>query len=60
MKGILKLLLELSILFNSRNIMFEKGYLTKGPTHSGRLHFKIETNKVGAMNTLGVEGAEGV
>ncbi|WP_422122467.1 hypothetical protein DHX103_11740 [Planococcus sp. X10-3] len=31
---------------------FEKGYLNKGPTHSGRLHFKMETNKIGAMNTL--------
>lgn len=31
---------------------FEKGYLTKGPDHSGRLHFKMETKRVGAMNTL--------
>ncbi|MFD1032398.1 hypothetical protein [Metaplanococcus flavidus] len=31
---------------------FEKGYLTKGPTHSGRLHFKMEKNRFGAMNTL--------
>lgn len=31
---------------------FRNGYLTKGPTHSGRLHFKMETNRIGAMNTL--------
>lgn len=31
---------------------FEKGYLTKGPTYSGRLHFGMETSRIGAMNTL--------
>ncbi|WP_416144168.1 hypothetical protein [Planococcus koreensis] len=31
---------------------FERGYLTKGPTYSGRLHFHMETARIGAMNTL--------
>lgn len=31
---------------------FEKGYLTKGPTLTGRLHFQMETTRIGAMNTL--------
>ncbi|MGM0899100.1 MAG: hypothetical protein ACQEV0_14430 [Bacillota bacterium] len=31
---------------------FEKGYLTRGPQHTGRVHFRMETTKVGAMNTL--------
>ncbi|HSJ37681.1 MAG TPA: hypothetical protein VK945_05650 [Planococcus sp. (in: firmicutes)] len=37
---------------NSLKKKFEKGYLTKGPTLTGRLHFKMETTKIGAMNTL--------
>lgn len=31
---------------------FNRGYLLKGPTYSGRLHFKMETGKIGIMNTL--------
>lgn len=31
---------------------FERGYLTKGATHSGRLHFKLEDTYAGRMNTL--------
>lgn len=31
---------------------FERGYLSKGPTYSGRLHFQMETTKIGTMNTL--------
>jgi hypothetical protein len=31
---------------------FERGYLTKGTTHSGRLHFKLEETYAGRMNTL--------
>jgi len=31
---------------------FAKGYLTKGSTYSGRLHFQMETTKIGSMNTL--------
>jgi len=30
----------------------KKGYLGKGTTYSGLLHFKMETGKIGAMNTL--------
>ena len=31
---------------------FHKGYLLKGPTFTGRLHFKMENGKIGTMNTL--------
>lgn len=31
---------------------FERGFLTKGPTYSGRIHFPIDTTRIGAMNTL--------
>lgn len=31
---------------------FKRGYLTKGQTYTGKLHFKMETDKIGAMNTL--------
>lgn len=31
---------------------FEKGYLNKGPTLTGRHHFQMETTRIGAMNTL--------
>ena len=31
---------------------FKKGYLTKGTTYTGRLHFHMEHGKAGAMNTL--------
>lgn len=31
---------------------FERGYLTKGTTYTGRLHFQMETTKIGTMNTL--------
>lgn len=31
---------------------FEKGFLTKGPTYSGRIHFQMEPARIGAMNTL--------
>lgn len=31
---------------------FTKGYLTRGSQYSGRVHFHMETNKIGAMNTL--------
>ena len=30
----------------------KKGYLTKGSTHSGRLHFKLEQARSGRMNSL--------
>jgi hypothetical protein len=30
----------------------KKGYLTKGTTYSGRLHFKLEEGRFGRMNTL--------
>jgi hypothetical protein len=29
-----------------------KGYLGRGSAHSGKLHFKMETGKLGSMNTL--------
>jgi hypothetical protein len=29
-----------------------KGYLGRGSAHGGRLHFKMETGKLGSMNTL--------
>jgi hypothetical protein len=31
---------------------FHRGYLTKGTTHSGRLHFKLEETYAGRMNTF--------
>lgn len=31
---------------------FEKGNLTNGTTLTGRLHFQMETTKIGAMDTL--------
>jgi hypothetical protein len=31
---------------------FAKGYLGRGTTWSGRIHFKMETGKIGQMNTL--------
>jgi hypothetical protein len=31
---------------------FDKGYLTKGSTYSGPIHFKMETSKIGSMNSL--------
>ncbi len=31
---------------------FQRGYLTKGTTHSGRLHFKLEETYAGRMNTF--------
>jgi hypothetical protein len=31
---------------------FKKGYLHKGPTYTGKHHFKMETGKIGTMNTL--------
>lgn len=31
---------------------FHRGYLLKGPTYSGKLHFKMERSKYGTMNTL--------
>lgn len=31
---------------------FERGYLIKGPTLTGRIHFHMETTRIGAMNTL--------
>ncbi|TAA73075.1 prenyltransferase/squalene oxidase repeat-containing protein [Planococcus salinarum] len=31
---------------------FEKGYLSRGPTLTGRLHFHMETTRIGTMNTL--------
>jgi hypothetical protein len=31
---------------------FKKGYLLKGPTYTGKHHFKMETGKIGTMNTL--------
>ena len=30
----------------------KNGYMTKGTTHSGRLHFKLEKERFGRMNTL--------
>jgi hypothetical protein len=30
----------------------QKGYLNKGSTYTGRIHFPMETSKVGRMNTL--------
>lgn len=30
----------------------KKAYLTKGTTYSGRLHFSMETSRIGRMNTL--------
>ena len=29
-----------------------KAYLTKGATYTGRLHFTMETTRIGRMNTL--------
>ena len=31
---------------------FRKGYLPRGSTYSGLLHFRMETGRMGAMNTL--------
>lgn len=31
---------------------FEKGYLTRGSQYTGRVHFQLETTKIGTMNTL--------
>lgn len=31
---------------------FKRGYLIKGPTYSGKQHFKMETGKIGNMNTI--------
>lgn len=31
---------------------FNRGYLSKGPTFTGKHHFKMETGKIGTMNTL--------
>jgi hypothetical protein len=33
-------------------IKIKKGYLTKGTTYAGRLHFKMEQHKIGSMNTF--------
>lgn len=30
----------------------KKGFLTKGSTYSGRIHFQMETSKIGSMNSL--------
>ena len=31
---------------------FKRGYLLRGSSYSGLLHFKMETGKIGNMNTL--------
>lgn len=31
---------------------FDKGYLTRGSQYTGRVHFQLETTKIGTMNTL--------
>ncbi len=43
---------ELSAALSLLNKKFKRGYLLKGPTYTGLHHFKMETGKFGAMNTL--------